>query len=123
MVIPMLLAISKRDSWISVLLSGGFILGWLLFIQFIMKKLDHTHLYSWLNNHFGKIIARGLCFFNIYIYPLIYWSYLKGYDCMDRYILFPTKSCAYISNAIFSYLLFLLQLLPLQPYLFSQVFY
>ena len=62
MVIPMLLAISKRDSWISVLLSGGFILGWLLFIQFIMKKLDHTHLYSWLNNHFGKIIARGLCF-------------------------------------------------------------
>ena len=35
MVIPMLLAISKRDSWISVLLSGGFILGWLLLFNLL----------------------------------------------------------------------------------------
>ncbi|MEQ2529051.1 endospore germination permease [Lysinibacillus sphaericus] len=71
MVIPMLLAISRRDSWISVLLSGGFILGWLLFIRFIMKKLDHTHLYSWLNNHFGNIVAKGLCLL-MYMFILLF---------------------------------------------------
>lgn len=71
MVIPMLLATSRRDSWISVLLSGAFILGWLLFIRLIMKKLDHTHLYSWLNNHFGNILARGLCLF-MYMFILLF---------------------------------------------------
>ncbi|MCM3125434.1 MULTISPECIES: endospore germination permease [unclassified Mesobacillus] len=60
MVIPMLLSAAKRDSWISVLISGVLFLGWLVFLQSIIKKLDSTHLFTWLKERFGKIVAWGL---------------------------------------------------------------
>ncbi|WP_251555394.1 endospore germination permease [Neobacillus muris] len=60
MVIPMLLSTAKRDSWISVLISGVLFLGWLVFLQVIIKKTNYSHLFTWMKDRVGKGVAWGL---------------------------------------------------------------
>ncbi|TCS96649.1 GerAB/ArcD/ProY family transporter [Hazenella coriacea] len=56
-IMPTLLESSGRDAWITVLFSAILFLLWLPIIYVIMKRTHQEHLYQWLKNRWGKVIA------------------------------------------------------------------
>lgn len=71
MVIPMILDVAKRDSWISVMLAGILYLLWTLLLYFIYHKTKQEHLLLWIKKKYGTgtyffiaILAAAYCFTN-----------------------------------------------------------
>lgn len=66
-VIPPLIQAAGRDSWMSVLISFGFILIWSFLFVYIHKKTRQQHLFLWLQQHIGKffsiVIVISICLY------------------------------------------------------------
>ncbi|BCJ88490.1 hypothetical protein skT53_34750 [Effusibacillus dendaii] len=56
-VIPMLLQSAGRDSWLSILFAGVIFAGWILWIYFIIKRMEKQHILDWLKQRTGAAIA------------------------------------------------------------------
>ncbi|MEK3734333.1 MULTISPECIES: GerAB/ArcD/ProY family transporter [Paenibacillus] len=57
LLIPQLMEVSGRDSWITVLLACVVFLPVFIIIGYIVKKTRHTGMHDWLLEHYGKWIA------------------------------------------------------------------
>lgn len=57
-VIPMLLKFAGRDSWVSTLLAGVILFGWVLLFYFIMRRTGQSHLQLWLSRRWGSVLAK-----------------------------------------------------------------
>nr|WP_295970706.1 endospore germination permease [uncultured Bacillus sp.] len=55
-VIPHLLAVAKRDAWLSVLFALVSIITWSLLAIYIHKVTQPNNLFDWLENQYGKIV-------------------------------------------------------------------
>ncbi|HHY22526.1 MAG TPA: endospore germination permease, partial [Bacilli bacterium] len=82
-VLPFLLEASGRDSWLTVLLTGGVFLLWTPLIFLIAKKTNQQPIYLWLNEHYNRFISTTLMFFTtayflffsaITVYELATWT-------------------------------------------------
>ncbi|TLS37132.1 GerAB/ArcD/ProY family transporter [Pseudalkalibacillus caeni] len=67
-VLPVLLNIGGRDSWISVLIFAVFYIAWILILHVIQKKTQQKHIFLWLADKGNKTIA--------YLFSLIVTIYL-----------------------------------------------
>ncbi|WCN37569.1 GerAB/ArcD/ProY family transporter [Aneurinibacillus uraniidurans] len=56
-VIPMLIEVSGRDSWISVCLTCVACLLWIPVIYFVMKKTNQQHIFEWLKQKHGRFFS------------------------------------------------------------------
>ncbi|MCP1136081.1 endospore germination permease [Paenibacillus polysaccharolyticus] len=57
LIIPALLSAAKRDSWISVLLSTGPLVIFVLMLAYVSRFLQHQTLHDWLSSHLGKPVG------------------------------------------------------------------
>lgn len=56
-VLPSILAIAQRDSWVSVIFTGAIYLLWIPFVYYIIKKANKQHLIDWLTESYHPIAA------------------------------------------------------------------
>ncbi len=64
MMIPVILDVSKRDSWISVIIAAPFFVLWLMIIYWIIKSLKGKRLTDWMSETIGKpfsVMFRLVC--------------------------------------------------------------
>ena len=54
-IIPSLLAVGGRDSWMSVIVASIFTIPWLLLILYIFRNLQKQSMRDWLLQSFGKV--------------------------------------------------------------------
>ncbi|KQL32859.1 spore gernimation protein [Bacillus sp. FJAT-25509] len=59
-IIPMVLDVSGRDSWITILLSSGSLLFLIPILYFIQKRMNGEQLFQWLKGNFGRFISYPL---------------------------------------------------------------
>ncbi|ALS22845.1 endospore germination permease [Paenibacillus naphthalenovorans] len=63
-IIPLLLTVSHRDSWVSVLVVLAISPVWVACLSYIIKDMNGVPLKSWLYRHFGRLLS---CFLLILI--------------------------------------------------------
>ncbi|BAU25970.1 spore germination protein (amino acid permease) [Aneurinibacillus soli] len=76
-VIPILLEVSGRDSWISVCLTCVACLLWIPVLYFIMKKTNQQHILEWLKQKYGRFFSGFLLLVSILYLFLISGITLK----------------------------------------------
>lgn len=59
-IIPSLLNVAGRDSWISVIVSSFVILPWIFLVVFISKKLNGEPVVEWLERTLGNAVSRAV---------------------------------------------------------------
>ncbi|MGG0174830.1 GerAB/ArcD/ProY family transporter [Gottfriedia acidiceleris] len=59
-IIPMVLDVSGRDSWITILISSVSLLFFIPILYFIQKRMDGVQLFLWLKGNFGRFITYPL---------------------------------------------------------------
>ncbi|MFF3022383.1 endospore germination permease [Gottfriedia sp. NPDC057948] len=59
-IIPMVLDVSGRDSWITILLSSVSLLFLIPILYFIQKRMNGEQLFQWLKGNFGRFITYPL---------------------------------------------------------------
>ncbi|XRG80556.1 endospore germination permease [Rossellomorea sp. GAMAL-10_SWC] len=59
-IIPMVLDVSGRDSWITILLSSVSLLFLIPILYFIQKRMNGEQLFLWLKGNFGRFITYPL---------------------------------------------------------------
>lgn len=64
-VIPILLEVAGRDSWISVSLAGTACLLWLPLLYFLMKKANGQHIFEWVKQKYGRVVSRPILLVSI----------------------------------------------------------
>jgi spore germination protein (amino acid permease) len=73
-VIPLILDVSGRDSWISILFSSGFFLFWIPILIFIRSRMNGEQLFLWIKGNFGIFVAfplMALILLNLFTLSLI----------------------------------------------------
>jgi spore germination protein (amino acid permease) len=69
MLIPLLLQTAKRDSWLSVLITTGVFIPWVMLLYYILKKTDSKQLNTWVKEYFGTVISYLFLFiFVLYLF-------------------------------------------------------
>lgn len=56
-IIPMILKVAGRDSWISVLIGVVVSFIWIPLLYLIMKRTSHHHLFEWIQERWGKTVS------------------------------------------------------------------
>ncbi|MFC7785383.1 endospore germination permease [Rossellomorea sp. GCM10028870] len=59
-ILPHLLKVAKRDSWICVLIAYAFMLIWGLMIHITLKRIGNKKLYVWLKERVGKWLSLSI---------------------------------------------------------------
>ena len=57
MVIPVLLEVSGRDAWVSVVFTSFLYAGWIAFLYWIVKNMNGTPFFEWISERFGSFLA------------------------------------------------------------------
>lgn len=78
MILPHLLRVAKRDSWVSVALAYAFLLLWGFLAIFVFKRMNGEGFLSWVQNRTGTIVAKGFTLF-FAVYFLVSGSF-SSYD-------------------------------------------
>lgn len=72
MLIPLVLQSSKRDAWLSVIMTSGVFSLWIPLLYYILKKTKSKHITIWLKEYFGTLISNLFLF--IFILYLLFMS-------------------------------------------------
>ncbi|MDQ0200068.1 GerAB/ArcD/ProY family transporter [Neobacillus ginsengisoli] len=72
MLIPLLLQSSKRDAWLSVIMTSGVFSLWVPLLYYILKKTESKHITIWLKEYFGTVISYLFLF--IFVLYLLFMS-------------------------------------------------
>lgn len=56
-IIPVMLQVAGRDSWVSTLLAGGLLLIWICLIYRIIKQTGKQNLFAWIRQRLGKTVG------------------------------------------------------------------
>jgi spore germination protein KB len=94
LIMPHLLSAGKRDAWICVLVSYGFLLLWGFILYLIMKK-NHQglYLYDWVKARSGVFISRiFLGFLVMYVFSISAISFYDLIQSINIYFLPRTPS-------------------------------
>lgn len=57
MAIPILLEVSGRDAWVSVLVTAALYAGWIAFLYWIVKNMKGKPFFEWIRERFGLLLA------------------------------------------------------------------
>lgn len=94
LIMPHLLTTGKRDAWICVLVSYGFLLFWGFILHLIMKKnQQRLYLYDWIKARAGVIISRiFICILVAYVFAISAISFYDLVQSINIYFLPRTPS-------------------------------
>lgn len=75
LIIPALLAAAKRDAWISVLVSAGPFLLFVLMLAYVSRHLQHQTLHEWFTDRLGRPVGLLLKITNsLFFLSVIYFT-------------------------------------------------
>jgi spore germination protein KB len=94
LIMPHLLTAGKRDAWICVLVSYGFLLVWGFILYLIMKKNQQgLYLYDWIRARSGVFVSRiFIGFLMVYVFSISAISFYDLIQSINIYFLPRTPS-------------------------------
>ncbi|MFB5660471.1 endospore germination permease [Alteribacillus sp. HJP-4] len=98
-IIPSLAESAGKDSWISVILTLGVTLFWIILIYMICKKTEQRNLYLWLQEHIGSLFAKIFSLLLIIflcvliaatLYDLVIWTKISYLTTTPKLVIVTT---------------------------------
>ncbi|MFV8828978.1 endospore germination permease [Alkalihalobacterium sp. APHAB7] len=99
-IIPHLLTIAKRDSWICILIAYFIFTLWGLILLFILRRLNRQKLFDWLTIRVGKAIATLVIFlFALFLFISGLVSFYDVIQVMNIY--FVPQTSLWLISAVY----------------------